>query len=444
MNAESWRVSGIALAAGTMLAGIMLFVAPAGAMTLQEALSRAEATNPTLAAEQARLRAVDEQIPQAMSGYRPTVTATLGISRDLTNTRYQAGGGDRTETNAKSASISASQPLYDATVAPAVRRAERLVEAERATLLATEQTVLLNAATAYLDVVKNQELVALNTANEKLLQRQLKAAQDRARVGEYTRTDVAQADSRLAQAVASRLAAEGTLANARATFERLVGTAPGTLASPKPSFRLPRTIEQAASLARANNPSVLSAAYSEDAQRHRIDQQFGQLLPSASLSASGSRTWDPGQDDGVNYTRSDSLTAKVQVVAPLYQAGLPDSQVREAKQTAQQYRLQTQDQGNQSVESAVTAWAALETARANVQSYRDQIRAAQTALEGLREEAKVGSRTLLDVLDQEQELLNSRVNLVTAQRDETVAAFQLLSACGQLSPEQLGLTKEKR
>ncbi|WP_042696434.1 TolC family outer membrane protein [Azospirillum sp. B506] len=437
MRAETWRVGGIVLAAG-----IVLGTAPAGAMTLQEALAHAQATNPTLAAEQAHLRAIDEQIPQAMSGYKPTVTATLGISRDMANTRYQGGGGERTETNAKSASVSASQPLYDATVAPAVRRAERLVEAERATLLATGQTVLLNAATAYLDVVKDQELVALNAANEKLLQRQLKAAQDRARAGEYTRTDVAQADSRLAQAVASRLAAEGTLENARATFERLVGTAPGTLAAPKPSFHLPRSIEEATALARANNPSVLSAAYGEDAQRHRIDQQFGQMLPTASLSASGSRTWDPGVDSGVDYTRTDSLTARVQVTAPLYQAGLPDSQVREAKQTAQQYRLQAHDLGDQSVESAVTAWTALETAKANIQSYRDQIKAAQTALEGLREEAKVGSRTLLDVLDQEQELLNSRVNLVTAQHDETVAAFQLLAACGQLSPEQLGLSKD--
>ncbi|ANC92764.1 hypothetical protein A6A40_13245 [Azospirillum humicireducens] len=439
MNAESLRVSCLVLAAG-----LILSVAPVRAMTLQEALSRAQATNPTLAAEEARLRAVDEQIPQAMSGYRPTVTATLGISRDLSNTRYQAGGDERTETNAKSVSITASQPLYDATVAPAVRRAERLVEAERATLLATGQTVLLNAATAYMDVVKNQELVALNVANEKLLQRQLKAAQDQARVGEYTRTDVAQAESRLAQAIASRLAAEGTLETSRATFVQVVGSAPGVLAAPKPAFRLPRTAEEATALARANNPSVLSAAYAEDAQRHRIDQQFGQLLPSASLSASGSRTWDPGRDDGIDYTRTDSLTAKVQVVAPLYQAGLPEAQVREAKHTARQYRLQARDQGDQSVESAITAWTSLETARANIRSYRDQIKAAQTALDGIREEAKVGSRTLLDVLNQEQELLNSRVNLITAQRDETVAAFQLLAACGQLSAERLGLETRAR
>ncbi|ALG75095.1 membrane protein [Azospirillum thiophilum] len=438
MIPETWRACGSAFAAGLAL---LLAAAPAGAMTLQEALSRAQATNPTLAAEQARLRAVDEQIPQAMSGYRPTVTATLGISRDLTDTRYEGIGSERTETNAKSASVTASQPLFDATVASAVRRAERLVEAERATLLATEQTVLLNAATAYLDVVKNQELVALNTANVALLQRQLKAAQDRARVGEYTRTDVAQADSRLAQAVASRLAADGTLETARAGFVRIVGSLPGTLAAPKPAFRLPKTLEEASALARANNPSVLSAAYAEDAQRHYIDRQFGQMLPSASLSASGSRSWDPGRDDGIDYTRTDSLTARVQVTAPLYQAGLPESQVREAKQTAGQYHMQTREQGNQSVESAVTAWAALEAARANIHSYRDQIKAAQTALDGLREEAKVGSRTLLDVLDQEQELLTSRVNLVGAQRDETVAAFQLLAACGQLSAERLGLEK---
>ncbi|PWC33849.1 TolC family outer membrane protein [Azospirillum sp. TSO35-2] len=439
MIPETWRSCG-----GALLAAVSLMAAPAEAMTLQEALAHAYGTNPTLGAEQARLRAVDEQIPQAMSGYKPTVSATLGVSRELTNTRYQAGGGERTETNAKSVAVTASQPLFDATVPPAVRRAERLVEAERATLAATGQTVLLNAATAYMDVIKNQELVALNTANVTLLQRQLTAAQDRARAGEYTRTDVAQADSRLAQAVAARLAAEGTLETARATFTRVVGTPPGTLAAPKPAFHLPKTLEAAVALARANNPTVLSAAYSEDAQRHAVDQTYGQMLPSASLTASGSRTWDPGRSDGIDYTRIDSLTAKAQVVVPLYQAGLPEAQVREARQTARQYGFQTRGQGDQSVESAVTAWTALETARANIRSYRDQIKAAQTALDGLREEAKVGSRTLLDVLNQEQELLNSRVNLVTAQRDEIVADFQLLSACGQLTAEQLVLPNEKR
>lgn len=412
---------------------------PAGALTLQEALAHAYATNPTLAAGQARLKAVDEQIPQALSGYRPTIGLTADISRNLSNTRYQRGGGERTEANAKTVTLTASQPLFDASVAPAVRRAERLVEAERATLLGTGQTILLQAATAYLDVVQDQEIVTLNVRNVDILKRQLKAAQDRARIGEYTRTDVAQADSRLAQAIATRLAAEGTLETARAAFTRVVGLAPGRLASAKPAFHPAKTLEEAVALARANNPSVLSAVYSEAAQRHAIDQSFGKLLPTATLSGSGSRSWDPGRSDGIDYTREDNLSVGVRLVAPLYQGGSPDALVREAKQTAQQYRLQTRDASDRGVESVVTAWEVLDTARANIQSYRAQIAAAETALSGVRQESLVGSRTLLDVLEQEQELLNSRISLVRAQRDEMVGTFQLLAACGQLTAQQLGL-----
>ncbi|CAO3406943.1 TolC family outer membrane protein [Azospirillum largimobile] len=414
----------------------------AQAQTLEQALAQAYANNPTIGAQRARLRAVDEGVPQALSGYRPTARVTVGITRSMGESKFD-GGSTGSEANAKSVGVTATQPIYDATVAPAVRRAERLVEAQRATLIASEQSVLLAAAQAYLDIVQNQAILQLQTNNEQVLRRQLDAARDRFRVGEYTRTDVSQSESRLSAAIASKISAEGTLRASRATYERLVGSAPGELKAPKPAFRLPKNLDELVELARANNPNVLSASYSEAAQREAVDQQYGRLLPSVNLSASGTRTYDPGRTSGVELNRSDSAQITAQVTIPLYQAGQPEALVREAKQTANQARLQIEESRRQVTESAVSAWQALQTARASIESYTAQIKAAQIALEGVRQEAQVGSRTVLDVLNQEQELLNARVFLVRAQHDEMVAAFNVLAASGQLTADRLNLPVQK-
>ncbi|PWC76183.1 TolC family outer membrane protein [Azospirillum sp. TSH64] len=414
----------------------------AQAQSLEQALAQAYANNPTIGAQRARLRAVDEGVPQALSGYRPTARVTAGISRSMGESKFD-GGSTGSEANAKSVGVTATQPIYDATVAPAVRRAERLVEAQRATLIASEQSVLLAAAQAYLDIVQNQAILQLQTNNEQVLRRQLDAARDRFRVGEYTRTDVSQSESRLSAAIASKISAEGTLRASRATYERLVGAAPGELKAPKPAFRLPKNLDELVELARANNPNVLSASYTEAAQREAVDQQYGRLLPSVNLSASGTRTYDPGRSSGIDLNRSDSAQVTAQVTIPLYQAGQPEALVREAKQTANQARLQIEESRRQVTESAVSAWQALQTARASIESYSAQIKAAQIALEGVRQEAQVGSRTVLDVLNQEQELLNARVFLVRAQHDEMVAAFNVLASSGQLTADRLNLPVQK-
>lgn len=427
-----------ALFAAMLMGGV--FASPQGAVaqSLEKALSDAYANNPTLGAQRARLRAVDEAVPQALSGYRPTVSTQFSVSRTGSETR---GSGVRSGSGStpKEAEATVSQPIYNAQVAPSVRRAEALVQAQRANLLVTEQQVLLAAATAYVDVVQNEAVLALTKNNEQVLSRQLQAAQDRFRVGEYTRTDVAQSESRLAGAVANRMAAEGTLEGSKATYARLVGSEPGKLKAPKPRFKLPANVQSAVSLARGNNPSVLAASFAEEAAKHAVSQQFGKLLPSASLAASASRTYDPGRSSNVELDWSQSASVTARVTVPLYQAGLPDSMVREAKQTANQARIEIEEARRQAVESAVAAWQSLETARANIESYRSQVRAAEIALDGVRQEAQVGSRTVLDVLNQEQELLNGRVNLVRAQRNEMVAAFTLLAAVGQLTAQNLAL-----
>ncbi|MDW7555132.1 MULTISPECIES: TolC family outer membrane protein [Azospirillum] len=410
----------------------------ASAQSLEDALAQAYSNNPALAAQRARQRAVDESVPQALSGYRPTVRATAGITRNATNSTFQ-GGETGSENNAKSVGVTATQPLYDATVGPAVRRAERTVEAQRATVLANEQQILLNAAAAYLDVVQNQAVLELQANNEQVLRRQLDAARDRFRVGEYTRTDVSQSESRLAASIAARISAEGTLQASRATYERVVGSMPGKLKAPKPKFKLPGTLDEVVEMARSNNPSVLSATYTEAAQREAVDQQFGRLLPSANLSAQANRTIDAGRSSGIDIKRQDGAQLTAQITIPLYQAGLPEALTREAKHTANQARLQIDDTRRQAVEAAISAWQGLQAARASIESYNSQIRAAEIALEGVRQEAQVGSRTVLDVLNQEQELLNARVNLVRAQRTEMVQAFTVLGAIGQLTARQLNL-----
>ncbi|WP_349597176.1 TolC family outer membrane protein [Azospirillum argentinense] len=410
----------------------------ASAQSLEDALAQAYSNNPALAAQRARQRAVDESVPQALSGYRPTVRATAGITRNASDSKFQ-GGETGSENNAKSVGVTATQPLYDATVGPAVRRAERTVEAQRATVLANEQQILLNAAAAYLDVVQNQAVLELQANNEQVLRRQLDAARDRFRVGEYTRTDVSQSESRLAASIAARISAEGTLQASRATYERVVGSMPGKLKAPKPKFKLPGTLDEVVEMARSNNPSVLSATYTEAAQREAVDQQFGRLLPSANLSAQANRTIDAGRSSGIDIKRQDGAQLTAQITIPLYQAGLPEALTREAKHTANQARLQIDDTRRQAVEAAISAWQGLQAARASIESYNSQIRAAEIALEGVRQEAQVGSRTVLDVLNQEQELLNARVNLVRAQRTEMVQAFTVLGAIGQLTARQLNL-----
>ncbi|AWK87008.1 hypothetical protein DEW08_12900 [Azospirillum thermophilum] len=411
----------------------------AWAQTLEQALAQAYGNNPTLGAQRARLRAVDEGVPQALSGYRPTVRATASIGRTAGEAKF-SGGSSGTEYNPKTVGLSATQPVYDPTVGPAVRRAERLVEAQRASLISSEQQVLLTAAQAYLDVVMNQAVLQLQINNEQVLRRQLEAARDRFRVGEYTRTDVSQSESRLAGAIASRISAEGQLKSVRATYERVIGTSPGQqLKAPKPKFKLPATLDELVEMARANNPSVLAASYSESAQQAAVDQQFGRLLPSVNVTAQGTRTFDPGRTSGIELNRQDSAQVVAQVTIPLYQAGQPEALVREAKQTANQARLQIEEARRQVSESAISAWQSLQTARASIESYSAQIKAAEIALEGVRQEAQVGSRTVLDVLNQEQELLNARVFLVRAQRDEMVAAFNVLAATGQLTAQQLSL-----
>lgn len=433
------------LLAGVALVGVAL-IAPetVSAETLEEVLSSAYATNPTLQARRARLRAADEGVPQALANWRPTVTLSGGVGRG----KYEDNRSTDREENRtpKNYALEVSQPLYRGGRTTAqTQQAEASVMAERALLQATEQTILLNAATAYLNVVRDEAVLKLNINNEQVLRRQLEAAQERFRVGEITRTDVSQAEARLSRATADRVAAEGTLQNSRANFINVIGRPPETPQAPQSAVAVPAAFDEIKAVTLAKNPNVIAADWTATAAKEGIDLVFGELLPTVSLNGEYGRSLDGFRSSnavGVNKGESETMQATLNVSVPLYEGGGTYSRVRAQKHTYGQRRIEADQARRDSLESATRGWEDLQAARARTRSYQSQIRASEMALAGVEEEAKVGSRTVLDVLDAEQELFDARVNMVRAQHDEMVAAFQVKSALGQMTAEGLTLPVE--
>lgn len=425
------------IAVAALLASTAL-VAPQGmssasAETLDEALARAYQTNPTLLAARAGLRATDEGVAQAMARWRPTVEASADISRtqSYSNTRSPA----TRYTTPRGVDLSIVQPLYDPVADAASNRAEKDVLAARARLVTTEQQVLLNAMSSYIDVVRDQAVLDLNINNEQRLRRQLDAANDRFRVGEITRTDVAQAEARLSRATADRIQAEGNLAASRAVYRNNVGDAPTSLTQPKPPVNLPAMQHEAVSIASTRFPEVVAADYTEQSARENVRAIEGEQWPTLDLR--GTLSANEASTTSASEGNSASITAQLNV--PLYSAGSVAARIRAAKQTASQRKIQVDQARRDAMESATRAWESLETARASLRALDSEIQASQIALEGVEKEALVGSRTVLDVLDAEQELLNAKVNLVGAQRDEVAAAYELKAAIGSLTARELGL-----
>ena len=295
--------------------------------------------------------------------------------------------------------------------------------------------MLLNATTAYADVYRDQAVLELTIRNEQRLARQLEATRDRFHVGEVTRTDVSQAEARLARGTSDRIGAEGDLAASRAVFRNVIGIAPAVLPRPPLPRALPASLAEADSIAIGNNPDVTTAEFQERSALDSVDQVRGELLPTLSLIGRVRRDQDVSRRD----SRFDSAEALVSLNVPLYEAGTVYSRLRERRQlVTEQRRLLDQSQRD-AVENATRSWNALETAGAEIGSFTKQVEANQIALEGVEKEAEVGARTVLDILDAQQELLNAQVSLVRAERDQVVAAFQLKAALGVLTARQLDL-----
>lgn len=428
-----------------LLAGVAILgavaMAPANvrAETLEEVLALAYSTNPSLLARRAQLRATDEGVPQALSKWRPTVTFTEEVGRGKYESNSYTGTsayGRESGRTSDVKTLSVTQYLYRGgkTVA-GTKKAEADVLAGRADLLSKEQTVLLSAATAYLDVVRDEAVLKLNINNEQVLRRQLEAAQERFRVGEITRTDVSQAEARLAGATAERAAAEGAVQTSRAKFISVVGRSPETPEPLKSPIQLPANYDEIKATALAKNPTVVYSDWVAQSAKDSIDLAAGDLLPSVTLNGEASRSLSASTQG----SESETLEATIKLSVPLYEGGDYYSKLRESKHTFGRRKIEADQARRDALETATKGWEELQASRARIASIEAQIRASELALAGVEEEAKVGSRTVLDVLDSEQELFVARVNLVRAQRDQQVSAFTLKSALGEMTAEALAL-----
>ncbi|WP_373065113.1 TolC family outer membrane protein [Zavarzinia sp.] len=414
---------------------------PALAESLPEALASAYATNPTLEAQRASLRATDEEIAKALSGWRPTVTVQGSIGHTSSDSKVK-GISASTDYDPWSIALQGSQPIYRGgrTIAE-TSAAENQIQAGRAQLKSTEQQVLLAVVNAYVNVQTNQAVVELNQKNVTVLQRELDASRDRFRVGEVTRTDVAQAEARLAAAVSTLKSAEADLNAARQAYEKVVGHAPGTL-SPVPQLPpLPPSNDEVRAVALAENPDLIAARYAEAASRDAVDVATSAIKPQVALTGTVARVKDQSAST-VGVTTNQAEVA-VQVTVPLYQSGSEYATIRQQQQTASQRLSQVSEAQRTVIEGASNANNQLQAARAVIVSQQQAVQANTLALEGVRQEASVGSRTVLDVLNAEQELLNSQVALVRAQGSEQSAAYSLLSAIGRLTAENLNLSGDR-
>ena len=409
--------------------------------TLQEALAAAYSNNPTLLAARAQLRAVDEGVPQALAGWRPTVTLSGAVGYAVgtfrTNTRQNGANDSRNDRDVFQAAATATQPLFRGGQTRAqTNQADNRVFAQRGRLMATEQQVFTDTVNAYVNVIQTQQVLQLNINNEQVLARQLQATNDRFRVGEITRTDVAQAEAALAGARATRQTSEGNLQTARATYRREVGELPAQLIEPQPLALPIKNSAEASQLAAQNNPNVVAALFDDSANKDAIDVAFSQLLPQVSLQTQAFRN----DNTATIGQRTIGAQALLNASVPIYQGGAEYARVRQARQTQQQSRQTVDDIRRQAVQQAAQQWETLVAARATIESTRAQIRANQVALEGVQREAIVGSRTTLDVLNAEQTLLNSRVTLVQNLANLVTASYSVAAAIGRLDARDLGLT----
>ncbi len=419
----------------SVVVGVAGLSVSAHSETLLDALATAYSNNPSLKAGQAGLRATDEGVPQALSYWRPSVSLsqTYGRENSWNNTRTGKLTAIR---NPRATALTVTQYLYrGGRTLAATESAESSVKASRASLVATEQNVLLNAALAYANVYRDQAVLNLNVSNEQVLRRQLEATRDRFEVGELTRTDVSQAEARLAGATADRVQSEGNLNASRASYFNAVGVMPEKLSEPLPLGDLPESEEDAVDLALKQHPDVVSAIYTEESSNATVDSIRGELLPTLSVTGTVSRA----DEASTNTSRADEKSIEATLSIPLYQTGSVYSRLRAAKQTVSQSRMNIEQERRDVTEASRQAWDSLVTARARITSFDAQIKAAEVALEGVTREAQVGSRTVLDVLDAEQELLDAKVSLVRAQRDLAAATAQLKEATGQLTAQHLAL-----
>jgi outer membrane protein len=440
-----YRVRVVTSAAAAVL--LMAFAGPAPALaeTIEAALVRAYQNNPQLNAQRALVRSTDENVPQALSGYRPKVAVTASAGYQYQDTLTTAGGTPttlvRTETHGtnppRSVGLTINQTLFNGNqTANKTRAAESQVSGAREALRVLEQTVLFSAATIYMDYLRDSAIVEVQKSNVRVLEQTLKQTRDRFNVGEVTRTDVAQSEAQLAAGKTQELTAESNLVTTRSNYRRIIGNEPDNLAPGSPVDRfLPPTLPQAVELCLIENPNVTAGMYGVDVNFLQVKVNEGALLPTLTLQGSVQQAYE----QTLISQRSFGASAVAQVNVPIYQGGGEYSLIRQSKETLAQQRLNLETTRDQTRANTVTAWGQLVAGKAQVASAQAQVQASEIALNGVREEAKAGQRTTLDVLNAQQALVNARVALVTAQHDRVVASYSVLNNVGRLSPQVLNL-----
>jgi outer membrane protein len=439
---------GVRIVTGTAAAVLLLAstgITPVLADTIDAALVRAYQNNPQLNAQRAQVRFTDENVPQALSGYRPRIAVTASAGTQYTDTLSTTGG---TATNLvktgihgvnapRSVGTTISQTVFNGfQTANRTRAAESQVSGAREGLRVLEQSVLLSAATIYMDYLRDSAIVEVQKSNVRVLEQTLKQTRDRFNVGEVTRTDVAQSEAQLAAGQTQLLTADSNLVTTKANFRRIIGNEPEALAPGSPVDRfLPRSLPGAVDLSLTENPNVTAAMFGIDVSFLQVKVSEGALLPTVTLQGSVQQSYE----QTLTFYRQFGASAVAQLNVPIYQGGAEYSLIRQSKETLAQQRLNLELVRDQTRSNVVTAWGQLVAGKAQVASAQSQVSASEIALNGVREEAKAGQRTTLDVLNAQQALVNARVALVTAQHDRVVASYAVLNAVGRLAPQVLVL-----
>jgi outer membrane protein len=430
----------------------------AGYATMNGSLIQAYRNNPQLNSQRAATRAADENVPNALSGYRPRVAGTASVTENYLETLVKNTGSIGNPgtpgvpasytktlgaTAVSSAGLTATQTLLNGfQTANRTRQAEGQVFASRETLRTTEQNVLLNGATVYMNLLQTAAILELQRSNVNVLEVTLRQTRDRFIAGEVTRTDVAQAESSLAAGRSQLSLAESNYVTAQAQYQQVIGVpAPARMTPATPVDRLsPRTLDGALARGRTENPSIATAMYNVDIAVHQVKIAEGALAPTLSAVGAVQKSYGSTQSLAVIETLTASVAA--QYTVPIYQGGAEYAGIRQAKETLGARRMDLDTARDQVQSAVIQAWGQLEAAKAQINATTAQVTASEVALNGVREEARVGQRTTLDVLNAQQTLVNARVALVTAQRDRVVASYTVLAAVGSLSPQILGLKIE--
>ena len=428
---------------GVAAAVLLLFqmaATPTCADTMEAALRRAYQNNPQLNAQRAAVRATDEAVPQALSGYRPKVAAAASGGGQFTNQLAVGSSGKKIAEGPQSphaVGVTVTQTLFNGNqTANKTRAAESQVLGAREGLRLIEQSILLAAATVYMDYLRDAAILEVQRSNTKVLEETLKQTRQRYAAGIVTPTDVAQSEAQLAAGRTQELAAEANLTTTRANFRRVIGNEPEQLAPASPVDRyLPETLRDAADASLVENPNVTAAMFGIDVSFLNVRINEGALFPTVTLQASVQKAWQ----QTITQTRQFTASAVAQVSVPIYQGGAEYSLIRQSKETQEQQRLNLEQVRDQTRADLVTAWGQLLAGKAQIASSQSQVDASEVALLGTRQEASVGQRTVLDVLNAQQAVVNARVALVTAQHDRVVASYAVLSAIGRLSPQVLHL-----